>query len=67
MLSFLRYFFAISMDFIVAIQYNQSRHALQVKKYNPKKDGKKKIIDLKWVDVFSAVSHKSDHINCNDV
>ena len=56
-----------NMDFIVALRYNQSKHALQVKKYNPKRDKGKTIDDLKWTDVFSAVSHKSDHVNCNDV
>ena len=56
-----------NMDFIVALRYNQSKHALQVKKYNPKRDKGKTIDDLKWTDVFTAVSHKSDHACCNDV
>ena len=52
----------LDKEFIIDIKYNQSRHALQVKTYNPKKDK-----ESDWKDVFTAVSHKSDHACCNDV
>ena len=52
----------IDKDFVVGIRYNASRHALQVKTFNPKKNS-----ESGWYDVFGAVSHKSDHMNCNDV
>ena len=52
----------LDKELICAIQYNASRHALQVKTYNPKKK-----TESNWKDVFTAVSHKSDHACCNDV
>ena len=52
----------LDKELICAIQYNASRHALQVKTYNPKKK-----TESNWKDVFTAVSHRSDHACCNDV
>ena len=52
----------LDKELVIGVRYNASRHALQIKTYNPKKK-----TESDWKDVFSAVSHKSDHVNCNDV